>query len=580
MRLQRRRSASRIPLASAPFDAAQRTSLEEPPPDIDAWLDMLDRFLRLPSQQKLSIREELRSHLSERVRDLMLSGADRDRAMRQAINELGEAAELAERFRHANHYPRRRLIMNALLAGVCTSVVIGAVAVMNTSGNNNSTTTSPAFFAAQPADDQRALLDDIHIDVMEDMTARQIVEAMVATEKIGVYVDWSPIEEIGINPDDPLGFSGKEVSVSIVLNELARRTDNTFGGLDWRVTDRVLTLDTKHAFDRRERVIACYDIEQIVNRLSEQYNTPYSEAIDEIRGAIINLVDPDLWLDNGGDIGQIQIVGGRMFVNAPLRMHEKTSWILGELSKPGAAMMEGMGAAPAGASGGGGGAAGGAGLGGRPEPSIMPNPTDAERAAHAFYQKAMAQLRNIHMAVQIWNQSDQNELGNLGQLVAAGMLTHDGLRSPAGPAPDEADYWIDLKGIIQPGDVDLSKRVVGIDRAMYEDGDPFAVLFADGHVEIVTIDRLKALWKDSANDNVAPQLPQRKLGAAAEERILERYPLSHVDAQSLAELLTAIASAKAEIQSDAQTNSVFIAGPAEHRDHWTQLLQRLDHAQQ
>lgn len=528
MRLQHRHNRRGVSGQRSMQDAID-TIESSGPPNVDSWLDLFDRLLQLPAQHKLSIRDELRSHLTERIRDLMLTGTDRDVAMRQAINELGEAAELAERFRRANHYPRRRLLMNTLLAGVCTTIVIGAVAVMNTSGSG-SNAAAPAFFAAQQDhDDQRATLDTIYINVTTDMSPRQIVDAIVATEKIGVFIDWAPLEEIGMRPDEPLGLSGKEIPVAMVMREMSRRL-GPWDELDWRVNDRVLMIDTRHAWDLRERIIASYDIESIVNRLQNQYNTEYSDAIDQIRSVLINLVDPEQWVEMGGDIGQIEIVGGRMFVQAPLRMHEKVAWILNELSKSGSTPVwttqpneAGGGAAGPGAGGGAGGrggsASGGAAGGGsggagnisRAEPNIMPNPTAADRAAHAFNQRAMAQMRNLHMAVQIWNQAkDGKAIDNIDQLVEGGILTKDALHSPSGPAADGKDYWIDFASIINPGEgVDWSKRVCGIDRAMYATSDYVAVMFADGHIELLSLAQMHARLDDPSNVAVKPDLPKR-----------------------------------------------------------------------
>src|SRR5437868_331163 len=79
---------------------------------VSAWLDVLCKLVRLPREQTESIRVELEEHLRERVRDLMVEGEPEDVATRRAIAELGDAAALADRFRRAEHTPRRRMLMN------------------------------------------------------------------------------------------------------------------------------------------------------------------------------------------------------------------------------------------------------------------------------------------------------------------------------------------------------------------------------------------------------------------------------------------------------------------------------------
>ena len=87
---------------------------------IDGWLNMLARLLRLPAAEQQAIRDELAEHLHERMRDLMLGGATEQEALRTSISELGEAADLAQRFRAARRYRIRRTAMHASL------VVLGA----------------------------------------------------------------------------------------------------------------------------------------------------------------------------------------------------------------------------------------------------------------------------------------------------------------------------------------------------------------------------------------------------------------------------------------------------------------------
>ena len=95
---------------------------------VSAWLDVLVRLLRLPRSLQDEIRLELQGHLSERIRDLILSGHTEDQATRTAIGELGEASDLAQRYKDANRFAKRRLVMNLTLLTACLGVAgIGVV---------------------------------------------------------------------------------------------------------------------------------------------------------------------------------------------------------------------------------------------------------------------------------------------------------------------------------------------------------------------------------------------------------------------------------------------------------------------
>lgn len=97
---------------------------------VAAWLDLLCKLLRLPPKEREEIRNELDSHLRDRVRDFMLAGLDADESSRRAIDELGGAAELADRFRAASGDRKRRLLMNATGIGLAAAAVVVSIAAL------------------------------------------------------------------------------------------------------------------------------------------------------------------------------------------------------------------------------------------------------------------------------------------------------------------------------------------------------------------------------------------------------------------------------------------------------------------
>src|SRR5262249_23661872 len=75
------------------------------------YLSLLSRFLRLAPAQRDEIADELRDHLDERLEELAARGLSREAAIHKALEEFGDAAELAKHFTQAAHVRRRRLIM-------------------------------------------------------------------------------------------------------------------------------------------------------------------------------------------------------------------------------------------------------------------------------------------------------------------------------------------------------------------------------------------------------------------------------------------------------------------------------------
>lgn len=104
----------------------------------EAWLDRVVSLLRLPTPEREAIRAELREHLRDRVRDLMLAGASEALATSQAIGELGDAAALARRYQEAIEPSSRRSIMQVGIASAAAAALVISGAALFQSGGAGS----------------------------------------------------------------------------------------------------------------------------------------------------------------------------------------------------------------------------------------------------------------------------------------------------------------------------------------------------------------------------------------------------------------------------------------------------------
>jgi prepilin-type processing-associated H-X9-DG protein len=133
---------------------------------------------------------------------------------------------------------------------------------------------------------------------------------------------------------------------------------------------------------------------------------------------------------------------------------------------------------------------------------LMPALAKAREAAKET--KSAAQLRGISMAIMTYAQEHGDKVpASLDVLVEKGLLTKEMLQSPVGPAPDGDDYWINAD---EPNDFN-AKRVLGYDRAMYANSDKVAVVFFDGHVEILDSLDFDELLEEEPNANKDFNLP-------------------------------------------------------------------------
>ena len=149
-----------------------RTNVEPPAPplrdgprvvpgkdSIASWLDLFGTLMRVPPHERDEACAELESHLRDRTRDFMLAGLDAEDAARRAIAEVGEAAELAARYRATRVENQRRNAMQFTGIGLAAGAAVVSIAALFSAQNaGGGATTSPAL-AAQDEQRQKQLQD-------------------------------------------------------------------------------------------------------------------------------------------------------------------------------------------------------------------------------------------------------------------------------------------------------------------------------------------------------------------------------------------------------------------------------------
>lgn len=89
-----------------------------PEEDFELYLSLLKKFLRISAAQGESIAAELRDHLEYRLAELEARGLPREAAIREALDEFGDANELARHFTSLARTRKRRLIMRLTMSSV------------------------------------------------------------------------------------------------------------------------------------------------------------------------------------------------------------------------------------------------------------------------------------------------------------------------------------------------------------------------------------------------------------------------------------------------------------------------------
>lgn len=305
--------------------------LQETPPhepidgSVDAWLNLLMRLTHLPHSRAVAIREELAEHLHERIRDLNLEGYSTLEASRVAIAELGDAAAVAARFRHAARPSTRRIVMNSAIAILAlTGATLGIVAVSNqpspSQPHGTVYTPQPAMIAVDPSVEGLSAQNEPLAEIL-----RMLDERLPDHEFV---VDWPSIVEAGLSDGAPVSLS---VTRRATLSQVMARVETQAPGLDWRITADTVHVSSQRAFDAKEAVLVTFDIAEIITHVRDVEDKTYTDAVSAITALLFNSVEPEAWRDNGGDIAHLHVVGGKLFIQAPPRFQQPIAWILAEL---------------------------------------------------------------------------------------------------------------------------------------------------------------------------------------------------------------------------------------------------------
>lgn len=350
-----------------------------------SWLDVLETLLPLSDAERKGIRDELASHLRERVRDLTLSGTNEHDAVRIAIAELGDAADLAKSYSHVKSlWPRwaRSNTMKVTLASVLVvSLVVGGFALRgigqqqqaeqslqqaqsayktaladvlqnsdkawwdaHAANNNAAQSASSPLFAgrlrletpATPADQ----FPDITVDFGQDMTWRKLMDAIAKASNMGMVTNFNVIEsELGISGDSTIGMDihGMKLQAAIqMLNQdIIRVTDNK---LAIRVHDNTIEVATERYFDERESETRTYSLDALVRQHIEK-SAPASPSRlqaeervgEQVVGILQDMVNPTMWVSNGGTLSSMRQFGSKLFITAPQRHFKSIEWVLTEI---------------------------------------------------------------------------------------------------------------------------------------------------------------------------------------------------------------------------------------------------------
>lgn len=309
---------------------------------IGSWLDVFVALLALPRHERQTIRDELEDHLRSRVDDLIITGIEEHEAVRRAVAELGETAQLARSFRAAarhTHTTRRLIMTGTLFTAVGAGLVIGVAAITGGVNPGVVPNTAPgqgageAQAAAVPAEDAgaKSLRDPIGVRGKTYAELFETVREIMAPKP--VLIHWDRLEHVGIRPEEPVAIDADRLSFKRVKEILANRTMHEFGdAFDTYFEPAVYEITTRSHMDQRTRRLATYDVREVRAMIAATH--PEGFDVDTfLLDAFRSVCSRRDWMVYGGTTASARVTGNTLFVDAPERIQYDVNYVLEVLER-------------------------------------------------------------------------------------------------------------------------------------------------------------------------------------------------------------------------------------------------------
>lgn len=316
-----------------------------PEHEFQIYLSVLSRLMKLDEQQKSAIADELSDHLEERFEELVRSGMDRDEAIRQALDEFGDASGLAVDLTRVSQKRIRRIIMRSGLA-TAALLFIGFGWAFLFPPANDALNSEPLLIAQDAAADTaevvaasatvkapaKIALDADSSDFDEPFLKNKITVNFRDTPltdvlhflhrqsdpKFPILLDVVAVEEAGLLVDEPINFMVEKIRVDQALDLMLRDLE-----LTWFIENGILHVTTIEVAN-----------EKFLNR---SYDLAPFRAAGIAPGTLLEIVmqaTNALWEEIDGSGGRVSIVGDVMTIRQPYQVHRGLPRLLGAIANP------------------------------------------------------------------------------------------------------------------------------------------------------------------------------------------------------------------------------------------------------
>jgi hypothetical protein len=196
-----------------------------------------------------------------------------------------------------------------------------------------------------PRVERQPYLDRRIAEARGTFTLERLAEVVRDAARLNVVVEWRQLETAGIEKTATARLDVRDVTVHQFL-AAALATLSHDGSLAYVAEDDLIRITTRDHVDRGP-VVRVYDVAGLIGS-AETFDAAYRRAFPEASGrirtmtdgpaetlsaAILQLIDTDSWVDNGGRFGTLRYFGGMLIVGQTPENQRRVAEFLAALGK-------------------------------------------------------------------------------------------------------------------------------------------------------------------------------------------------------------------------------------------------------
>jgi hypothetical protein len=165
----------------------------------------------------------------------------------------------------------------------------------------------------------------------------QAIDSLQKMTGVIISVDWKTLADANVSRTAPVSVRTRDVPLPSVFDLLfAKPINGTL--VDYGVQDGIIVISTREEA-AKDVIMRLYDVYDMRDFMAQANESGREQVVDNMVELITDTIDPESWRDNGGMIGSIRELRGRLLVTQTWSNHERIAEDLYALRKSGGGFM-------------------------------------------------------------------------------------------------------------------------------------------------------------------------------------------------------------------------------------------------